>query len=68
MKNIATKSKFSEFNSKNEYFHVKTRDELFAIFDKKELNETSAFTQQINTAIKIQKKTKITYVIFQKTK
>ena len=58
MKNIAKESKFSEFNSENEYFHVKTRDELLAVLDEKESNETSAFTQQINTTIRTQMKRK----------
>ena len=66
MKNIAKESKFSKLNSKNEYFHVKIRNELLAVLDEKELNETSAFTQQINTAIRTQMKRKSLTLYFRK--
>ncbi len=56
MKKIAEKSNISEISLKNEYFHVKTREELLAVLERKESNKTSAFTQQINQAIRTQTK------------
>jgi hypothetical protein len=57
MKKIV-KSKISEFSSEDEYFHVKTREELLAVLDENRSNETSAFTQQINQVIRTQMKRK----------
>lgn len=45
IKNIAKESKLSKFNLKNKYFHVKIRDESFAVLNEEESDKTSAFTQ-----------------------
>ena len=46
-------ARISKSVSNDDYFHVETREKLFKILNEKESYETSAFTNQINTTIKM---------------
>jgi hypothetical protein len=60
-KNIAEESKSSRLSSKNEYFHVKIREELLAVLDEKESAETFSSTQKVNQTIRTQQRSVTSY-------